>query len=165
MGVSGSGKSTIAEGVATGTGWTFAEADGFHPRSNIDKMTSGTPLTDEDRAPWLRDLSAWMGEHAARDEDTVIACSALKRAYRDVLRGGVPTHERGHRVVFAHVAGPAEVIAERMQFRSGHFMPTSLLQSQTDDLEPLEPDEDGFVLDLRRPAEELIEEAVAKVRG
>ena len=86
MGVSGSGKSTVAEGVVARTGWVFAEADAFHPQANIDKMSQGIPLTDEDRWPWLHDLGRWMAEHAARGEGTVITCSALRRVYRDVLR-------------------------------------------------------------------------------
>jgi gluconokinase len=158
MGVSGSGKSTVAKGVADGLGFDFAEADQFHSEANIAKMESGKPLTDEDRWPWLRDLSAWMGSQADAGTSTVIACSALRRSYRDVLREGPPS------VDFLHLAGPAEVIRERMSDREGHFMPASLLQSQIDTLEPLEADESGLVLDLRRTPEELIAESVAWLR-
>lgn len=165
MGVSGSGKSTVAEGISERLGWTFAEADEFHSQANIDKMSAGMPLTDEDRAPWLRDLAAWMAEHSARGEDTVITCSALKRSYRDVLRADVLALDAGDRVVHVHVHGPFEVIEDRMEGRSGHFMPESLLQSQFDTLEPLAPDEDGFVLDVRETPEELISEAVARLRS
>lgn len=163
MGVSGSGKSTVAEGVVERTGWVFAEADAFHPQANIDKMSQAIPLTDEDRWPWLRDLAAWMAEHAARGEDTVITCSALKRVYRDVLRADVAALGAGHRVVFAHLDGSAEVIAERLSGRKGHFMPASLLQSQIDTLEDLEPDEDGLELDLTAAPDDLVDQVMAQV--
>ena len=163
MGVSGSGKTTVAEGVVERTGWVFAEADAFHPQANIDKMASGTPLTDEDRWPWLRHLGAWMAEHGAKGEDTVITCSALKRVYRDVLREEVATLGSGHRVVFAHLDGSAEVIAARLEGRQGHFMPASLLQSQIDTLEVLDADEDGVVLDLTASPEELVERVMGTV--
>lgn len=159
MGVSGSGKSTIAKGVADALGYHFVEADEFHSEGNIAKMESGTPLTDEDRWPWLRALSTWMGEQADAGRSTVITCSALRRSYRDVLREGPPS------VNFLHLAGPAEVIRERMSDREGHFMPASLLQSQFDTLEPLDADESGIVLDLRRPPDELIAESVAWLDG
>ncbi|WP_068263751.1 gluconokinase [Janibacter limosus] len=163
MGVSGSGKTTVAQGIVDRTGWVFAEADEFHPRANIDKMASGTPLTDEDRWPWLRDLAAWMAQHAARGEDTVITCSALKRVYRDVLRADVAALGDGHRVVFAHLDGSAEVIAARIEGRKGHFMPASLLQSQIDTLEDLQDDEDGVVLDATTSPQELIDQVMADV--
>lgn len=154
MGVSGSGKTTIGRGIAEATGFEFAEADEFHSRENIAKMEAGTPLTDEDRWPWLEDLAAWMDARAAEGISTVITCSALRRSYRDVLRDGPPS------VDFVHLDGPAAVIEGRMSGRDGHFMPTSLLQSQIDTLEALEPGERGVVLDLRQPPEELIEQAV-----
>lgn len=163
MGVSGSGKTTVAQGVVDRTGWVFAEADTFHPRANIDKMASGTPLTDEDRWPWLHDLAAWMAEHAAKGEDAVITCSALKRVYRDVLTADVAALGGGHRVVFAHLDGSAEVIADRLKGRKGHFMPASLLQSQIDTLEPLDPDEDGVHLDLTASPRQLIDQVLDKV--
>lgn len=157
MGVSGSGKTTVAQGVVARTGWVFAEADEFHPTANIDKMSQGIPLTDEDRWPWLHDLAGWMAAHAAKGEDTVITCSALKRSYRDVLRADVAALGSGHRVVFAHLDGAAEVIAARLEGRKGHFMPPSLLQSQIDTLEALDADEDGVVLDLTAAPDELID--------
>ncbi|WP_435201889.1 gluconokinase [Janibacter sp. GS2] len=163
MGVSGSGKTTVAEGVVARTGWIFAEADAFHPQANIDKMASGTPLTDEDRWPWLRDLAAWMAEHGAKGENTVITCSALKRVYRDVLREDVAALEGEHRVVFAHLDGSAEVLAARLEGRRGHFMPASLLQSQIDTLEDLDPDEDGVRLDLTEPPAPLIDQVMGSV--
>lgn len=155
MGVSGSGKTTIGRGITEATGFEFAEADEFHSPENIAKMEAGTPLTDDDRWPWLEDLAAWMEARSQAGASTVITCSALRRTYRDVLRDGPPS------VDFLHLDGPAEVIAARMEHREGHFMPTSLLQSQIDTLEALEPDESGIILDLRRPPEELIAQALA----
>ncbi len=168
MGVSGSGKSTIAEGIAASLDWTFAEADAFHPQANIDKMSAGIPLDDRDRAPWLRDLADWQADRAAEGVNTVIACSALKRSYRDRLSvdvAALPGDQREHRVVFIHVHGPFEVIADRLEGRRGHFMPESLLQSQFDTLEPLEKDEVGVELDVRRTPGEIIAAAVEYIRG
>lgn len=152
MGVSGSGKSTIAALVAERLGWTFADADAFHPASNIEKMRSGIPLTDADRRPWLLSLAEWMGEQGAAGQSTVLACSALRRSYRDLL--GSQTQ-----VAFIHLHGPAEVIEARMQTRD-HFMPPSLLNSQIATLEELGEDEFGVVLDLASTPQELVEAAV-----
>ena len=156
MGVSGCGKTTVAQRIAAATGWEFAEADQFHSPDKVAKMAAGTPLTDEDRWPWLRRLADWMGDRAAAGTSTVIACSALRRAYRDVLRSGPP-----HAVDFVHLDGPVEVVAQRLAVRSGHYMPASLLASQVATLEPLAPEEGGFVLDLRKSPEVLVSEAVA----
>ncbi|WP_299446326.1 gluconokinase [uncultured Phycicoccus sp.] len=158
MGVSGSGKSTVARGVAEALGVVFADADDFHPSANVAKMTAGTPLTDVDRGPWLEDLAAWMAEQAGRGRSTVLACSALRRSYRDVLRHGPPS------VQFVHLDGPAEVIAARLSGRSEHFMPRSLLESQIAAVEPLEPDEDGVVLDVRLDPGTLVERTVDWLR-
>ncbi|WP_345202433.1 gluconokinase [Fodinibacter luteus] len=154
MGVSGSGKSTVAEGISTAMGLPFAEADRFHPEANIAKMSAGIPLTDADRWPWLSDLAAWMATQAREGQSTVMACSALRRAYRDVLRSGPPE------VQFVHLDGPVELIAARMSARPDHFMPASLLASQVRTLEPLGADEDGVVLDLRHDPQTLVEQAV-----
>jgi gluconokinase len=154
MGVSGSGKTTVAHGIAAATGLLFAEADDFHSRSNVDKMSAGTPLDDADRWPWLHDLAAWMGERAEEGRSTVIACSALKRAYRDVLASGPPSLD------FVHLDGPPEVIRDRIAGRAGHYMPASLLDSQIATLEPLRPDESGIVLDVSLPPGELVVQAV-----
>lgn len=159
MGLSGCGKSTVAEGISTAMGLPFAEADRFHPAGNVAKMSAGIPLTDADRWPWLSDLSAWMAAQAAEGRSTVMACSALRRAYRDVLRSGPPA------VQFVHLDGPVELIAARMSARADHFMPASLLASQMATLEPLEADEDGVVLDLRHDPDTLVEEAVAWLSG
>jgi gluconokinase len=157
MGVSGCGKTTVALGIAQATGLLFAEADDFHTRANVEKMRAGVPLDDEDRWPWLHDLAAWMGERASEGRSTVIACSALRRAYRDVLSEGPPS------VDFVHLDGSIEVIRERLSTREGHYMPASLLDSQVATLERLEPDERGIVLDLSLPAEELVAQSVVRL--
>ena len=154
MGVSGCGKSTVAAGIADRLGWELGEADDFHPQHNIDKMSAGIPLDDDDRRPWLEDLAAWMAARAADGHSTVVACSALKRSYRDILRGCPPG------LGFIHLHGPVALIGERMSGRTGHFMPASLLQSQVDALEALDAGEHGIQLDLRQTPEELITAAV-----
>ncbi len=154
MGVSGCGKSTVALGLAEALGLRFAEADEYHPPENIATMAAGVPLVDADRLPWLAALAGWMRERSAAGESTVMACSALTRAYRDVLRRGVPG------VAFVHLAGEAEVVADRLAARTGHFMPGSLLSSQLATLEPLAEDEVGIELDLREPPEVLVRQAV-----
>ncbi len=158
MGVSGSGKSTIAAGLALRLGWEFGEGDALHPPANIAKMAAGTPLTDEDRRPWLERLAGWIADHDAAGRSSVLACSALRRSYREVLRTGAPT------VRFLHLTGPDEVLAERMGDRDGHFMPGSLLRSQLDTLEAIEPDEDGLVLDVRADPDTLVEAALGWLR-
>lgn len=137
MGISGSGKTTIATRLTERLGWVFAEADDFHPAANIAKMTAGTPLTDQDRWPWLESMRDWMTAQAQAGRSTVVTCSALKRSYRDIL-----TQAEG-RVRFVHLLGDTDLILDRMKTRSGHFMPESLLPSQISTLEPLEPDEQG----------------------
>ncbi|EFV12327.1 gluconokinase [Segniliparus rugosus] len=149
MGVSGCGKSTIAGLLAEERGWDLLEGDQLHPPENIAKMSAGIPLADEDRWPWLAAVAAWIRERSAVGADAVVSCSALKRAYRDRLRGGSPEGE----VVFAHLDGPCDVLAERMAHRA-HFMPASLLDSQLADLERLGPDEPGLVVDLRQSPQE-----------
>ena len=140
MGVSGSGKSTVARAVQQELGWEYAEGDDFHPPANVAKMRQGTPLTDADRWGWLESLAGWTAERDAKGEPTIIACSALRRAYRDVLRRG------GEGTFFVHSTGDKHMILERMNARE-HFMPPSLLESQLDILEPLEPDEQGMDVD------------------
>lgn len=138
IGVAGSGKSTISAALAVRLGWAFADADDFHSDTSRAKMTAGIPLDDIDRAPWLRSLRDWMTAQHSVGRSTVLACSALRRRYRDVLR-----QARGP-VTIVHLDLPAEVAAHRMQQRTNHYMPPSLLRSQLDCLEPLEPDERGF---------------------
>jgi gluconokinase len=137
MGISGSGKSTLAEGLSAELGWPFAEADEFHPANNIAKMSAGTPLSDEDRWPWLRSIAGWMSEHADAGTGSIVTCSALKRSYRELLETATG------RVVFLEVDADPAVIERRMNEREGHFMPASLLPSQIATLEPLQADEDG----------------------
>lgn len=154
MGVSGCGKTTVAQGISQATGMVFAEADQFHSAANVAKMRAGHPLDDDDRAPWLYALAAWMATADAHGQSTVIACSALRRAYRDILRTGPATLE------LVHLDGPAEVVRQRLAAREGHYMPASLLDSQLESLEPLQPDESGVVLDLTRSPQELVARAV-----
>jgi gluconokinase len=134
-GVSGSGKTTVGALLAGRLGWRFADADDFHPAANVAKMRAGSPLTDTDRWPWLRAIAAWMDERIGQDEDAVLACSALRRSYRDLLLDGRPAA----RMVF--LAPDREVLARRLASRHGHFFPGQLLSSQFDALEPPAPDE------------------------
>jgi gluconokinase len=149
MGVSGSGKSTVMAELAKRLGWPTAEGDTFHSKENIAKMAAGHALTDEDRWPWLRSIAAWIGERETAGENGLVTCSALRRTYRDLLREGHPS------VAFACLTAPTEVLAERIEGRTGSFMPVSLLQSQLDTLEPLAADEPGVTLPPDRPVAEL----------
>ncbi len=142
MGVSGCGKTTVGEGLAAALGWPFDEGDRYHLPASIEKMSAHIPLTDADRWPWLEKLAELIGGHEAAGESSVLACSSLKRAYRDVLRSGAP------RVRFVHLHGSFEVLADRLAGRKGHFFPADLLKSQFATLEPLDPDEDGIVVDV-----------------
>lgn len=138
IGVSGSGKSTIGAALARRLNVPFQDADHLHPPANIAKMAAGAPLTDDDRYPWLDKVGEWLAAH----DQGVMSCSALKRAYRDMLRRYSPSAE------FLHLRGGAEVIAARLAARPGHFMPATLLQSQFDTLEPLGADEPGIAVDI-----------------
>ena len=155
MGVSGSGKSTVAAGLVARLGWEFAEGDDFHPAANVEKMRAGHPLDDEDRWPWLRTLADWIGEHERAGTSVVVTCSALKRPYRDLLCEGHPS------VWFAHVAADAELIRERVQHRSGHYMPASLLDSQLATLEPLHDDEPGARISGAGAPDEVVDSLLA----
>jgi carbohydrate kinase (thermoresistant glucokinase family) len=145
MGVSGCGKSEVGQRLAQALGVRFLEGDAYHSPSNVAKMAAGIPLDDADRADWLRALQAEIAQASANGAGVVLACSALKRRYRDVLRDGAPD------LCFAHLSGPRDLIAERMLARTAHYMPASLLDSQLRDLEPLQPDERGVLLDIRKP--------------
>jgi gluconokinase len=136
--------------LAQRLGVDYAEADEFHPPENIAKMSAGTPLTDDDRWPWLSAIAAWIGQHP---QGGVVTCSALKRKYRDVLK-------RGGDVFFLHLDGTRELIAARLTERKGHFMPPALLDSQFADLEPLHDDERGAVVSIDATPEELTEAAI-----
>jgi gluconokinase len=158
MGVSATGKSTVAARLGESLGWELVEGDDLHPRANVEKMESGQALTDEDRAPWLDAVNARAREHAAAGRSSLLTCSALKRAYRDRLRDGVPE------MFFLHLAGSFEVLEPRMQHRDRHFMPPSLLHSQFDTLEPLADDEDGAVVDVSGTIDDVSAAAEEAVR-
>ena len=155
MGVSGCGKTTAALNLHNALGWPVAEADDFHPEANIDKMSRGVALTDEDRWPWLKSMRDWMSERATEDVKTIVTCSALKRSYRDLLSGA-----QG-RVFFIHLLAQPDELQERMAHREGHFMPSSLLPSQFATLEPLSDDEDGVTVVSRATPEETFEAILA----
>lgn len=148
MGVSGSGKSTVGSALARRLGVPFADADDLHPPENVAKMAAGHPLDDQDRLPWLEMVGAWL---AAHPDGGVMSCSALKRAYRDQLRRHAPQAR------FLLLDGPQDVIARRQADRPGHFMPASLLRSQFATLEPLEPDEDGVVIDVDQGVDQIVQ--------
>ncbi len=155
MGVSGCGKTSIGEKLAAALGVPFIEGDAFHSQANIAKMTAGTALTDDDRRDWLLTLRDKL---AAREGGAVLSCSSLKRAYRDLLRSA------GGDVRFAHLAGERGLLLERVSNRPGHYMPPSLLDSQLETLEPLQPDEAGITLDIRDSQEQLVAQILASVR-
>jgi gluconokinase len=155
MGVAGSGKTTVAQLLADRLGRPYAEADDFHPPENIAKMSAGEPLTDEDRWPWLRAIRDWLTAQARAGRSGVVTCSALKVAYRDLLR------EAEGRVRFVHLAAAAPLLEDRMQHRAGHFMPTSLLASQLATLEPLTDAEDGVTLSVEAPPDVVADHAMA----
>ncbi|MEU6394293.1 gluconokinase [Streptomyces sp. NPDC046939] len=152
MGVAGTGKTTIGPLLAERLGVPYAEGDDFHPPANIAKMTAGTPLTDDDRWPWLDAIGEWA--HGRAGLGGVVSSSALKRAYRDRLRAAAPG------VVFVHLTGSRELIEDRMAQRKGHFMPTALLDSQFATLQPLAADEAGVAVDVSGSPEEIADRAV-----
>ena len=140
MGVSGCGKSTVAEILAGRLGWDIGEGDDLHPPDNVAKMATGHPLTDADRWPWLERVAEWIREHTDAGRPGIITCSALKRSYRDVLRND--------RVVFVYLHGSRELIASRLANRPDHYMPAALLDSQFADLEPPGEDEHALRIDI-----------------
>ncbi|MGB3684850.1 MAG: gluconokinase [Ornithinimicrobium sp.] len=151
MGVSGSGKTTIAKAISERLGWEFGEGDDHHPQANRDKMSGGVALTDVDRWPWLGILAGWTRERHDHGRSTVLTCSALRRAYRDILSAG------GSGTIFVHLTGDRDLLLQRMKDRD-HFMPDSLLDSQFDTLEDLEPDETGLVVDVADSPERIAEQ-------
>lgn len=156
MGVSGSGKSTVAALLADRLGWPFAEGDQLHPAANVAKMRAGHPLTDADRGPWLQRVAAWIDEQLAAGRSAVVTCSALRRSYRDVLRRD--------EVTFVYLAGNSALIADRLAHRRGHFMPAGLLASQFAELEPPEADERALCMDVAGPPAVLAGEIVSALR-
>ena len=156
FGISGAGKTTVGKLLARKLGWHFLEADDFHPTANVEKMRSGHPLTDEDRWPWLERLRKQIEQSVAAGENAVLACSALKRAYRDRVRVSAE-------IKFVFLRGDYALVEEQLRSRHGHFMNAALLQSQFDDLEEPQPDENVLTVGLGRPPEEIVEEIEAKL--
>ena len=159
MGVSGAGKSTVAMAVDEHLGWPFQEGDELHPPENVEKMSHGTPLTDEDRWPWLARCKAWIDERVAADGRGLITCSALKRAYRDYLVAG-----RTDQVRILYLKASRELLVERVTHRHHEYMPPTLLDSQLATLEEPGPDERPIVVDVGRPPEETIHDIMARLR-
>jgi gluconokinase len=153
MGVSGCGKSTVGAALAQRRNVPFADADDLHSSANVAKMAAGEPLDDADRYPWLERVGQWLAEHS---DGGVMSCSALKRRYRDQLRRHCPD------VAFLHLTGSRELIARRQTERASHFMPSSLLKSQFDTLEPLQPDENGVALDIDADPDAIVDAYLAR---
>jgi gluconokinase/shikimate kinase len=158
MGVSGSGKTTVAALLAGRLGWAFEEGDALHPQANVDKMHAGHPLDDADRAPWLEKIAEWVEARLDAGEDGIITCSALKRSYRSLI------DRRGRGVAFVYLAGSPGTIAQRLAARQGHFMPASLLASQLDTLEEPGPDEPAIRIEVG-PAPEVLAQAIVDTLG
>ncbi len=156
MGVAGCGKSTVAALAAERLGWDLLEGDSLHTARNVERMRAGIPLGDDDRAPWLAAIAARMREHRAAGRPLVVACSALARRYRDVLRG--------NGVVFAHLSGTPDQLATRIAARSGHFMKAGMLDSQLRTLEPLQQDEAGITLDIDALPEVIVDRLIHELR-
>ena len=157
MGVSGSGKSTIAAKLAERIGWRCEDGDRFHPASNVAKMSAGHPLTDEDRWPWLQAIADEIDRVSEAGDRAVIACSALKRAYRDILVHG----RKDVRIIY--LEGSQQLIADRLAKRKGHFMPAGLLDSQFKTLEPPTPDENPVTVSIDAPVDAIIDDIVRKL--
>ena len=157
MGVTGTGKSSVAHVLQKSLGWGFAEGDDLHPASNLAKMAAGIPLQDADRWPWLDAIAAWTSEQDLKSLSTIVTCSALRRAYRDRLR------QAASGTVFVHLVGTPVLLESRLQGRAGHFMPPSLLPSQLATLEPLQPDERGFEVSVDAPLATIADEVLAQL--
>lgn len=158
MGVSGAGKSRIGAALAQALDVDFVEGDRYHPARNVERMSAGIALTDEDRAEWLEALAVRLADSVHAGSGLVMSCSALKRSYRDILRGGATD------VRLVYLKGSPPLLAERIAARTGHFMPRSLLESQLATLEEPGPDEDAWVLDIARPPEDIIADLAARAR-
>jgi gluconokinase len=158
MGVAGSGKTTVGALLAGRLGWPYAEADNFHPQSNVDKMAAGHPLNDADRKPWLEAIGRWIDERGAAGEPGIVSCSGLKRAYRDLLRDGRPEV----RLVF--LQGSRELIMRRLVARHGHYMKADMLDSQFADLEEPGPDEGVLVVSVEQTPEEIVDQIMSGLR-
>jgi carbohydrate kinase (thermoresistant glucokinase family) len=154
MGVAGCGKTSVGERLAERLGWAMLEGDAFHPQANKDKMAGGTPLTDEDRWPWLDEIAREMRRHDGNGESAIVTCSALKRSYRDRLRRGAAD------VRFVHLTGSRDVHEERIRTRTGHFMPASMLDSQLATLEPPGAQEAAIAVDIDQPLEAIADQVL-----
>lgn len=159
MGVSGSGKTTVAEMLAGRLGWPYEDADGFHPPGNVAKMAAGTPLTDADRWPWLHAIAAWIDSVRRTGEHGVVTCSALRRAYRAVIVGDRPD------VRLVYLRGDKALIAARQAARQGHYMPASLMDSQFAALEEPGADERPVVVSVEPSPGEVVDQIVANLPG
>jgi carbohydrate kinase (thermoresistant glucokinase family) len=158
MGVASSGKTSLGERLAEKLGWPFRDADSFHPPENVAKMSSGIPLTDEDRKPWLAAIAAWIDELRATGKHGVVTCSALKKAYRRIIVGDRPD------VALVYLKGSRELIGQRMALRQHHFMPPSLLDSQFATLEEPGDDERPLVVPVELAKEAIVERVLAELR-
>ena len=157
MGVSGAGKTTVGRALAERLGWDFEDGDALHPQANVAKMAAGVPLTDDDRWPWLHLVRKWIVDEQHSGRSGVIACSALKRSYRDVLRGDD--------VYLAQLAAPSKVLQQRLENRTGHFMRAGLLGSQLDTLEEPRPDEHVLAIDAARSVGAVVDDIVSALRS
>ncbi|WP_151704200.1 gluconokinase [Nitrincola alkalilacustris] len=150
MGVCGSGKSTLAEHLATRLGGVFLEGDRYHSPENVRKMTAGTPLNDQDRIPWLQTLAEQIQQHTQKDQQCILACSSLKRIYRDQLR------KQAGDLLFIYLQGDEATLRNRMQSRQGHYMNIALLQTQLNDLEEPGPEERCLTLSINQSIDEML---------
>ncbi|HEV2671709.1 MAG TPA: gluconokinase [Gemmatimonadales bacterium] len=157
MGVAGSGKTTIGAKLAHALGVEFIDGDDLHPPQNVQRMAAGIPLTDEDREPWLLAIAARLRAAKRARRGLVVACSALKRRYRDLLRSQGAADTR-----FVHLAGERPLLAERLSIRRGHYMPAGLLDSQLAALEQPEPDEQAWVCDIRETPDAIVADLLAR---
>lgn len=160
MGVSACGKSAVGRALASAVGFDLIEGDDHHGAANLSKLASGTALTDEDRQPWLLALAQLLAERGSAGRSTVLACSSLRRSYRDLLRQRLPKDS----LFFVHLDAPFEVASKRASTRTGHFMPVSLLRSQFETLEPLQADEGGVTLDATGSLEAVLARALEACR-
>lgn len=159
MGVSGSGKTTIAQGVARHLGWDVLEGDKYHPPANIEKMTSGIPLDDADRLPWLHAIAEAIDAELAAGRSSIVACSALKRSYRDIIIG--PRRD----VAVVYLKGSRALLYERIKHRTGHFMPASLLDSQFAALEEPTPDEKPITVSVDGTPDEIVDAVLVAMQA